>query len=397
MDFFLSEDQLAIREAAREFAQQEIAPKAQELDETSEFPWENVKKMAEHGYLGMTIAEKYGGGGMSTLFHAMCLEEVARACATTAVIMDVHNSLVSDLISRWAGDELKEKYLPKLATVDMLGAFCLTEPQAGSNAADLKTTAVRQGDEYVLNGRKVFITNGGKADLYVVFAVTDPDKGEKGISAFVVHKDWDGVSFGKMEDKLGLRASATCDVLLEDVVCPAENLIGSEGDGYKIALATLDNGRVGIAAQAVGIAQAGLDRSLQYSREREQFGRPIVKFQAIQWMLADMATDIEAARLMVYRAAQLYDRSVATGERYSTEIAMAKLFASEAAMRHTVKAVQIHGGYGYIRDYQVERLMRDAKITELYEGTSEVQRLVIAAGLLRHGTRGSGGPAPAYA
>lgn len=397
MDFFLSEDELAIRDAAREFAQQEVAPKAQELDETGEFPWEHVKKMAEYGYLGMTIPEKYGGGGMSTLFHAMCLEEVARACATTAVIMDVHNSLVSDLITRWAGDDLKERYLPKLASVEMLGAFCLTEPQAGSNAADLKTTAVRQGDEYILNGRKVFITNGGKADLYVVFAVTDAEKGERGISAFAVHKDWPGVSFGKMEDKLGLRASATCDVLLENVACPAENLIGSEGEGYKIALATLDNGRVGIAAQAVGIAQAGLDRSLQYAQEREQFGRPIAKFQAIQWMLANMATDIEAARLMVYRAAQLYDRSVATGERYSTEIAMAKLFASETAMRHTVKAVQIHGGYGYIRDYQVERLMRDAKITELYEGTSEVQRLVIAGGLLRRGTRGSGGPAPAYA
>lgn len=383
LQFHLTEDQIAMRDAAYEFAQRELAPRALHYDRTHEFPWEYVEKMRDHGFLGMTIEERFGGGGMDTLLHALCLEQVSRGDPVAGVIMDVHNSLVSDLISRWAGEELKQRFLPRLARVDVLGAFCLTEPQAGSNAANLKTTAVRRGDRYILNGRKVFISNAEVAGLYVVFAVTDPARGEKGISAFVVEKGTPGLSFGKPLDKLGLHASSTGDVVLEDVEVPAENLIGSEGDGYRIALATLDNGRVGIAAQAVGIAQAALDKALRYAQQREQFGRPIADFQAIQFKLADMATEIEAARLLVYRAAVLYEESKRTGRRFSKEISMAKLFASETAMRTTLQAVQIHGGYGYVREFGVEKLMRDAKITEIYEGTSEIQRLVIAAHLLR--------------
>lgn len=394
MQFHLTEDQVALRDGAHEFAQKELAPRALHYDKTHEFPWEYVHKLRDHGFLGMTIEERYGGGGMDTLLHALCLEQVSRADPVAGVIMDVHNSLVSDLISRWAGEDLKQRYLPRLAQVDMLGAFCLTEPQAGSNAANLKTTAVRRGDRYVLNGRKVFISNAEVADLYVVFAVTDPSLGEKGLSAFVVEKGAPGLSFGKPLEKLGLHASATADVVLDDVEVPAENLIGSEGDGYRIALSTLDNGRVGIAAQAVGIAQAALDKALRYATEREQFGRPIADFQAIQFKLADMATEIEAARLLVYRAAVLYDESKRTGRRFSKEISMAKVFASETAMRTTVQAVQVHGGYGYVRDFGVEKLMRDAKITEIYEGTSEIQRLVIAAHLLKEAQQAGSQAAP---
>ncbi|PZN06697.1 acyl-CoA dehydrogenase [Thermaerobacter composti] len=371
-----------IRRAVREFAQRELAPRAAAYDASGEFPWENVRRLAEHGYLGMMIPEEYGGGGMDTLAHAICLEEVARACAATAVVMDVHNSLVGELINRWASAAMKARWLPVLARGDRLGAFCLTEPDAGSDAAALKTTAVRDGDHYVLHGRKTFISNGGVAEIYVVFAVTDPAAGSRGISAFLVEKGTPGLSFGKPFKKMGIRASATTDVILEGVRVPAENLIGQEGQGYKIALATLDNGRVGIGAQAVGIAQAALDRAVAYASQRKQFGRPIASFQGIQFKLADMATAIEAARLLVYRAAVLYDQSVRTGRRASKEIAMAKLFASEVAMRVTTEAVQIHGGYGYLQDFEVERLMRDAKITQIYEGTSEVQRMVIARALL---------------
>ncbi|QBS38020.1 acyl-CoA dehydrogenase [Thermaerobacter sp. FW80] len=371
-----------IRRAVREFAQRELAPRAAAYDASGEFPWENVRRLAEHGYLGMMIPEEYGGGGMDTLAHAICLEEVARACAATAVVMDVHNSLVGELINRWASAAMKARWLPVLARGDRLGAFCLTEPDAGSDAAALKTTAVRDGDHYVLHGRKTFISNGGVAEIYVVFAVTDPAAGSRGISAFLVEKGTPGLSFGKPFKKMGIRASATTDVILELVRVPAENLIGQEGQGYKIALATLDNGRVGIGAQAVGIAQAALDRAVAYASQRKQFGRPIASFQGIQFKLADMATAIEAARLLVYRAAVLYDQSVRTGRRASKEIAMAKLFASEVAMRVTTEAVQIHGGYGYLQDFEVERLMRDAKITQIYEGTSEVQRMVIARALL---------------
>ncbi|QIA27173.1 acyl-CoA dehydrogenase [Thermaerobacter sp. PB12/4term] len=380
--FLLDPTYEEIRAAVREFAQRELAPRAAAYDESGEFPWENVRRLAEHGYLGMMIPEAYGGGGMDTLAHAICLEEVARACAATAVVMDVHNSLVGELINRWAGEAMKARWLPVLARAEQLGAFCLTEPDAGSDAAALKTTAVRDGEHYVLNGRKTFISNGGVAGLYVVFAVTDPAAGSRGISAFLVEKGTPGLSFGKPFKKMGIRASATTDVILEQVRVPAENLIGREGQGYKIALATLDNGRVGIGAQAVGIAQAALDRAVAYAGQRRQFGRPIGSFQGIQFKLADMATQVEAARLLVYRAAVLYDESVRTGRRASKEIAMAKLFASEVAMKVTTEAVQIHGGYGYLQDFEVERLMRDAKITQIYEGTSEVQRMVIARALL---------------
>ncbi|ADU51368.1 butyryl-CoA dehydrogenase [Thermaerobacter marianensis DSM 12885] len=380
--FLLDPPYEEIRAAVREFAQRELAPRAAAYDESGEFPWENVRKLAEHGYLGMMIPEAYGGGGMDTLAHAICLEEVARACAATAVVMDVHNSLVGELINRWASEDMKARWLPVLARGDRLGAFCLTEPDAGSDAAALKTTAVRDGDHYVLNGRKTFISNGGVAEIYVVFAVTDPAAGSRGISAFLVEKGTPGLSFGKPFKKMGIRASSTTDVILEQVRVPASHLIGREGQGYKIALATLDNGRVGIGAQAVGIAQAALDRAVAYASQRRQFGRPIGSFQGIQFKLADMATQIEAARLLVYRAAVLYDESVRTGRRASKEIAMAKLFASEVAMQVTTEAVQIHGGYGYLQDFEVERLMRDAKITQIYEGTSEVQRMVIARALL---------------
>lgn len=383
MIYFLSEEQRAVQQAAHEFAQREIAPHALDYDQSHNFPWEYVEKMRDHGYLGMTIPEQYGGGGADSLLHALCLEQISRADAVAGVIMDVHNSLVSDLIVRWAGEELKQKYLPRLASVSSLGAFCLTEPQAGSEAYNLQTSAVRTEDGYVLNGRKVFISNGGVADIYIVFAVTDPKAGSRGISAFIVEKGWRGVSFGQPLRKMGIHASSTCDVIFDDVLVPAENLIGKEGEGYKIALATLDNGRVGIAAQAVGIAQAALDKALRYTLQRKQFGQVLAQFQATQFKLANMATEIEAARLMVYRAALLNEENKRTGRRFSKEISMAKLFASEVAMRHTIQAVQIHGGYGYVHDFGVEKLMRDAKITEIYEGTSEIQRLLIATELIK--------------
>lgn len=379
MEFSLSEDQRLIRDAAREFASREIAPRAAAYDRTGEFPWDNVKQLGAQGYLGMLIPEEYGGAGMDMVSHTIVVEEIGRACAATAVILEVHNLLHSELLNRWGSEDLKGRYLPLLASGEKLGAFALTEPQAGSDAANQRTTAVRHGGHYVLDGRKSFITNGGQADLYVVFARTDPDRGSKGISAFMVEKGWAGLGFGRPEEKLGIHASHTTEVILEGVRVPVGNLIGQEGDGYKIALSALDAGRTGIAAQAVGVCQAALDASLDYARQREQFGRPIAEFQAIQWKLAAMATDLEAARWLTYRAAWLYDQ----GGRHTMEIAQAKLFASEMAMRHAVEAVQIHGGYGYMREYGVERLMRDIKITQIYEGTSEVMKLIIAGHLLR--------------
>ena len=378
MNFELNEEQRAIREAIREVAEKEIAPRAAYYDQTGEFPWENVRTLARYGYLGVTVPVEYGGAGADMVSSTIIIEEVSRACAATGTVVDVHSSLFTEPVIRFGNEEQKRRYLPDLAGGRKLGAFCLTEPQAGSDAANQKTTAVLDGDHYVLNGTKCLISNGGAADLYLVMAVTDKGKGSKGISAFIVEKGMEGLSFGQPEDKLGIRASWTSDVILEGVRVPRENLLGREGEGYKIALATLDGGRVGIAAQAVGITQAALDRCVRYAKERHQFGQAIASFQAIQWMLAEMATDLEAARLLTYRAAFLHDRGV----RYSKEAAMAKLFASTMAMKHTVKAVQIHGGYGYTREYVVERLMRDAKITEIYEGTSEVMKLVIAANLL---------------
>ncbi len=379
MDFRLTEEQEMIRRTAREFAERELAPGAIELDKTGEFPWDNWRKLAKQGFAGMTLSPDYGGGGAKLLEHTLVIEELSRVCASTAVILEVHNSLHAETIERFGTPEQKKKYLPDLATGKKLGAFALTEPNAGSDSAAQKTTAVFQGDHYVLNGLKCFITSGSQADLYLVMAMTDKSKGNKGITAFIVEKGQKGLSYGLPEDKMGIRGSTQCDVILEDVEVPVENRLGAEGDGFKVAMTALDTGRVGIGAQALGIAQAAFEASVLYAKERVQFGKPIGELQAIQWKIADMATDIDAARLLLYRAAWLRDQ----GGRVSKEIAMAKLFCTDVAMKHTVEAVQIHGGNGYMREYKVERYMRDAKITQIYEGTSEVMKLVVATSLLR--------------
>ncbi len=379
MDFSLTEEQEAIRQMAAEFADKELAPHARELDAKGEYPWDNLRKLARYGYLGMMLPAEFGGSGADVLSHTLCVEEVSRACAATGVIMEIHSSLTCDGIYRFGTDEQKARYLPALARGEKIGAFALTEPGAGSDPSGIRTVAARDGNDFVINGTKHFITGAGQAHVYLLFAMTDPSKGTKGISAFIVEKGMPGLSFGPPEDKMGIRASHTGELIFRDCRVPAENLVGSEGEGYKIALTLLDGGRIGIGAQAVGIARAAFDAALRYSQERVQFGQAISGFQAIQWMLADMATEIEAARLLVYRAAYLRGKGV----RCTKEVAMAKLFASEVAMRTTIKAVQIHGGYGYMREYNVERYMRDAKITEIYEGTSEIMRLLIASALLR--------------
>ncbi|MCL6580220.1 MAG: acyl-CoA dehydrogenase [Firmicutes bacterium] len=379
MLFAPSDEHETLRHRIRELAEKHFKPRAAAYDESGEFPAENLRLLREGGFIGMNLPEEYGGAGMDMLAHAICVEEIARCCATTAVIFEVHNTLHAETIARFGTEEQKKRYLPALASGEKLGAFCLTEPGAGSDAGSLKSTACLDGDHYVLNGQKCFITNGGVADLYLVFALTDPTKGTKGITCFIVEKGWSGLSFGKPEDKMGIRASHTTDVFLEGVRVPVANRLGAEGDGFKIAMAALDAGRIGIGAQALGIAQAAYEASVAYAKQRVQFGKPIAELQAIQWMIADMATDIAAARLLLYRAAELYHQP----GRHTAEIAMAKLKCSEVAMHHTVKAVQIHGGYGYMREYGVERLMRDAKITEIYEGTSEIMRLIIAGAALR--------------
>jgi len=378
VNFDLDEAQQATRDAIRDLAQREFAPRAAEYDRSHEFPAENMSLLAQYGYLGMTLPEEYGGAGFDWISYAICVEEVSRACAATGVIFEVHNSLHADAVYSFGNEEQRNRWLPDLCRGKRLGAFCLTEPGAGSDAGSLRLGAVLEGDHYVLNGTKTFITNAGIADNYLVMARTDKEAGNRGITAFIVEKETEGLSFGEPEDKLGILGSPTADVIFEDARVPVENRLGEEGQGFKVALATLDGGRIGIAAQAVGISQAALDLALAYSKEREQFGRPICRFQATQWKLADMATELDAARLLLYRAAFLRGKGV----RASKEIAMAKLFASEMSARTTQKALQIHGGYGYVRDYTVERLMRDAKITELYEGTSEVMRIVISSALL---------------
>ncbi|MFB0518781.1 MAG: acyl-CoA dehydrogenase [Acidobacteriota bacterium] len=379
MDFQLSEEQLMVRQTAREFAEKEIKPQAGEFDATGEFPTEIIKKLASLNFLGITIPEEYDGGGLDAVSYALVIEEISRACASTGVILSVNNSLVCEPILKYGTDLQKKKYLPDLASGKKLGCFALTEPEAGSDASNLKTTAVLKGDHYALNGNKLFITNGRVAEVALVFAMTDKSLGYKGISIFVVERGFPGYSVGKVQQKLGINASGQCELYFEDCLVPKENLLGEEGGGFKIALATLDGGRIGIAAQAVGIAQACLDECLKYSKERVQFGQPIAKFQAIQWMLADMSTEIEAARLLTYRAAFLQDK----GERYSAQASMAKLFASETAMKATTKGIQIHGGYGYMKEYPMERFFRDAKVTEIYEGTNEIQRIVIASSILK--------------
>ncbi|MGB7970617.1 MAG: acyl-CoA dehydrogenase [Candidatus Deferrimicrobiaceae bacterium] len=379
MDFDLTDEQRMIQEMAQSFAQKEVLPKAAELDETGRFPEELVRQMAGLGLMGVAVPEEYGGAGMDNICYAIATEEIARACASTAVILSVNNSLACAPILSFGSEEQKRIYLVSLASGKHLGCFGLTEPGAGSDAGSQKTTAVRDGSHYVLNGTKNFITNATQADICVLFAMTDREKKHKGITAFILDMKMQGITVGKKEVKLGICASATASIILEDVKIPAANRLGNEGEGFKIAMHTLDGGRIGIAAQAIGIARASLEDSLAYAKERKQFGQPIANFQAIQWMLADMATEIDAARMLTYRAAWRKDRNL----RYTKESAMAKLYASEAAMRASVKGIQIHGGYGYIREYPAERHFRDAKITEIYEGTSEIQRLVIASDLLR--------------
>ena len=379
MDFKLSHEQEMVRKMVRDFAENELKPIAPDIDESEEYPLESVKKMAGLNLMGMTIPPEYGGSGSDTISYAIAIEEISRVCACTGVIVAVHNSVGSYPIYLFGTDEQKKKYLPQLASGEKIAGFALTEPGAGSDAAAQQTTAVLDGDEYIINGTKIFISNAHHAGVMVVMAMTDKSQGHKGISAFIVEKGMPGYTYGTKENKMGIRASDTSELVFEDCRVPKENLLGREGEGFKIAMSSLDGGRVGIAAQAVGIAQGALDEAIKYAKEREQFGRPIAKFQAIQWKIADMATKIEAARWLTYRAAYLKDRKVP----YTKESAMAKLYAATVAREVAIEAVQIHGGYGYTKDYPVERMFRDAKITEIYEGTSEIQRIVIANQILR--------------
>ena len=383
MNFTLSKEHEMARTLFREFAEKEVKPLAQEVDETEQFPKETVAKMAQCGFLGIPVPKEYGGQGCDPLAYAMCVEELSKVCGTTGVIVSAHTSLCCDPIQTYGTEEQKMKYLVPLAKGEKLGAFGLTEPGAGTDAQGQQTKAVLDGDEWVLNGTKIFITNGKEADIYVVIAVTGTvekrGKLQKEISAFIVEKGTPGFTFGTKEKKMGIRGSATYELIFTDCRIPKENLLGKKGEGFKIAMHTLDGGRIGIAAQALGIAEGALERTIEYVKERKQFGRSIAQFQNTQFQLADMATKVQAAQMMVYRAAI----AKATQKDYGFEAAMAKLYAAEVAMEVTTKAVQLHGGYGYIREYDVERMMRDAKITEIYEGTSEVQRMVISANLLK--------------
>lgn len=379
MNFNLTDQQEMIRKVLKDFTEREVEPIAAEIDETCEFPVENLKKMAAADIMGIPFPQKYGGAGADTLSYAIAVEELSYACATHGVILSAHTSLGADPIAKYGTEEQKQKYLVPLANGEKLGAFGLTEPNAGTDAASQKTTAVLDGDEYVINGNKIFITNAGFADIFIIMAMTDKSQGTRGISAFIVEKDTDGFTLGKKEDKMGINASDTRELIFKNCRIPKENLLAKEGFGFKIAMGTLDGGRIGIAAQALGIAQRALDESIKYAKEREQFGRPIGKFQAIQFKIAEMATKVEAARNLVYQAALKKD----SGERFSTEAAMAKYFASDISVDVARDAIQILGGYGYMKEYPVERLMRDAKITEIYEGTTEVQKMVIGSSLLR--------------
>ncbi|MDU1315025.1 MAG: acyl-CoA dehydrogenase [Clostridium septicum] len=379
MNFQLTREQELVKQMVREFALNEVKPIAAEIDETERFPIENVEKMAKLKMLGIPFAKEYGGAGGDTLSYILAVEELSKVCATTGVIVSAHTSLCASLIEQFGNKDQKEKYLSDLASGKKLGAFGLTEPGAGTDAAGQQTVAVLEGDHYVLNGSKIFITNGGVAETFIVFAMTDKSKGTKGISAFIVEKEFKGFSIGKKEEKLGIRASSTTELVMENCIVPKENLVGQEGKGFGIAMKTLDGGRIGIAAQALGIAEGAFAEALAYMKERKQFGRPIAAFQGLQWMIAEMDTKIEAARYLVYKAACLKDAK----KPYSVDAARAKLYAAEVAMDVTTKAVQIFGGYGYTKEYPVERMMRDAKITEIYEGTSEVQKMVIAGSALR--------------
>ncbi|HXH17721.1 MAG TPA: acyl-CoA dehydrogenase [Chitinophagales bacterium] len=378
MDFQLTEEQLMIRKAARDFARNELLPGVIERDEKMKYPAEQVQKLAELGFLGMMVSPKYGGSGMDTVSYVIAMEEISKIDSSVSVIMSVNNSLVCWGIETYGTEEQKQKYLVPLAKGEKIGAFCLSEPEAGSDATSQKTTAIDKGDYYLLNGTKNWITNGNTAHIYLVMAQSHPELGHRGINAFIVERQWQGVTVGAKENKLGIRASDTHSVMFHDVKVPRQNRIGEEGFGFKFAMKTLAGGRIGIAAQALGIAAGAYELALEYSKQRKAFGKEISQHQAIQFKLADMAAEVEAARLLCYKAAWLKDRH----QDYTIASSMAKVFASETAMRTTVEAVQIHGGYGYVKEFHVERLMRDAKITQIYEGTSEVQRIVISRGLL---------------
>ncbi len=379
MQFKLSEEQTMVRDAAREFAQTELLPGVIERDELQQFPDNLVKKMGALGFMGIMVNPKYGGSGMDTISYALIMEELSKVDASASVMVSVNNSLVCYGIEAYGNEAQKEKHLPKLTTGEWIGAFCLSEPEAGSDATSQSTTAIDKGDYYLLNGTKNWITNGGRAQVYLVIAQTDRTKGHKGINAFIVERDTPGFEIGPKENKLGIRGSDTHTLQFNDVKIPKENRIGEDGFGFKFAMKTLSGGRIGIAAQALGIAAGAYELSLKYSKERKAFGTEISNHQAIAFKLAEMATDIEAARLLVYKAALDKDQ----GNNYDTSSAMAKLYASKVAMQHSVEAVQIHGGNGFVKDYHVERLMRDAKITQIYEGTSEIQKIVISRAVLK--------------
>lgn len=376
VDVFLNEDQAMFQKMIAEISNKEFAPKASEIDKSHRFPRENFEMLAEAGLMGLTISEKHGGASMDYICYSIAVEEISKACASTGTMFSAHLSLCAMPIEIFGSIDLKNRYLPDLCTGKKLGAFALSEPGNGSDAAAMLTKAVLADDNesYILNGSKAWITNGGEADTYLVLAQTNTELKHKGVTAFIVDKDMPGINFGKPEDKLGIRASATCQVHLDNVQVPAANILGNVGDGFKIAMKTLDGGRIGMASQAIGVARAAMEDSLKYAETREAFGRSILNFQAIQFKLANMSMDIDAARLLAYQAACAHDQ----GKKFTKLAAQAKLFASEMCMKHTVEAVQIHGGYGYTTEYNVERYMRDAKITEIYEGTSEIQRIVIA-------------------
>ncbi len=378
MTFKLTEEQLMIQTMVRDFARQVVLPTAMERDRSKEFPAENLSRMAELGLMGMMVPPEYDGAAVDTVSYVLALQEIAYACASTAVVMSVHNSIVCETIVRFGTEEQKQAYLKPLATGEVIGAFAMTEPQAGSDPLSQSTWAERDGDHYIVNGTKRFITSGKNAGLTIITAKTDKGKRHKGISAFVVRKGTPGFLVGKIEEKMGLCASDTTDMIFDNCRVPAECLLGQEGDGFKIAMTALDSGRIGIAAQSIGVAQAALNAAVSYAKEREQFGQPISKFQGLRWMLADMATEIEAARQMTFSASAKKD----SGRKYTMEASMAKLFASEMVNRVTAKALQIHGGYGYTKEYPVERYYRDARVFTIYEGTSEIQRVVIANHLL---------------
>ena len=379
MDFRLTKEETLFLQMIREFAQKEVKPLAAEIDEQERFPEETVRKMGAIGLMGIPVPVEYGGAGGTNQIYTMAVEEISKVCATTGVVLSAHTSLCVAPIMEHGTDEQKQKYLPKLASGEWLGAFGLTEPNAGTDAAGQQTTAILDGDNYILNGTKIFITNAQYADVYIVMAMTDKSLGTRGISAFIVEKGMPGFTIGKKEKKMGIRGSATCELIFENCIVPKENLLGKEGKGFAIAMKTLDGGRIGIASQALGIAQGAIDETVKYTKERKQFGRSIAQFQNTQFQMADLKTKVEAARLLVRRAAAKKD----AGEPYSVDAAMAKLFCADTAMEVTTKAVQFHGGYGYTREYPVERMMRDAKITEIYEGTSEVQRMVIAGAMFK--------------